>query len=55
MLLSPMVGSPGFGLRFATGIILVVIPCFCLIASDVKEKTCAWAGAWFGCSQADEN
>jgi multidrug efflux pump subunit AcrB len=53
--LSPMAVSLGFGLLFATGIILVAIPCFYLIANDAKEKTYAWVGAWLGRGQADED
>jgi multidrug efflux pump subunit AcrB len=39
--LSPMAVSLGFGLLFATAIILVSIPCFYLIADDLREYTCA--------------
>ena len=46
--LSPMAVSLGFGLLFATGIILVVIPCFHLIADDLRARACARARAWFG-------
>jgi multidrug efflux pump subunit AcrB len=35
--LSPMAVSLGFGLLFATGIILVSIPCFYMIADDLRE------------------
>jgi len=41
--LSPMAVSLGFGLLFATAIILVAIPCFYLIADDARE----WARARF--------
>ena len=36
--LSPMAVSLGFGLLFATVLILVVIPCFYLIADDLRMK-----------------
>ncbi|MEN8205720.1 MAG: efflux RND transporter permease subunit [Pseudomonadota bacterium] len=39
--LSPMAVSLGFGLMFATGIILISIPCFYMIADDMREYTCA--------------
>ena len=39
--LSPMAVSLGFGLLFATGIILIALPCFYLIADDMRE----WARA----------
>ena len=37
--LSPMAVSLGFGLMFATGIILISIPCFYMIADDMREYT----------------
>jgi multidrug efflux pump subunit AcrB len=45
--LSPMAVSLGFGLLFATAIILVSIPCFYLIADDLREFTCTRVRAWF--------
>ncbi len=45
--LSPMAVSLGFGLLFATGLILVAIPCFYLIADDVREWTRAAIRARF--------
>lgn len=39
--LSPMAVSLGFGLLFATALILLAIPCFYLIADDVREKIAA--------------
>ncbi|MBT8116291.1 MAG: efflux RND transporter permease subunit [Gammaproteobacteria bacterium] len=39
--LSPMAVSLGFGLLFATGVILIVIPCMYLIADDLREWSCA--------------
>jgi multidrug efflux pump subunit AcrB len=39
--LSPMAVSLGFGLLFATAVILVVVPCFYLIADDMKR----WSSA----------
>jgi multidrug efflux pump subunit AcrB len=41
--LSPMAVSLGFGLLFATAVILVVVPCFYLIADDMK----LWSSAKF--------
>ena len=35
--LSPMAVSLGFGLLFATALILIVVPCFYLIADDVRS------------------
>ena len=37
--LSPMAVSLGFGLLFATILILIVLPCFYLIMDDLKEFT----------------
>jgi len=45
--LSPMAVSLGFGLLFATTIILVSIPCFYLIADDLRTFTCTRVRAWF--------
>ena len=39
--LSPMAVSLGFGLLFATGVILISIPCFYMIADDLREVVCA--------------
>ncbi len=36
--LAPMAVSLGFGLVFATGLILVALPCFYLIADDLRER-----------------
>mgnify|MGYP001206963566 FL=1 len=36
--LSPMAVSLGFGLVFATMLILIVLPCFYLIADDIKNS-----------------
>jgi multidrug efflux pump subunit AcrB len=36
--LAPMAVSLGFGLLFATGLILVVLPCFYLILDDLRER-----------------
>jgi len=36
--LSPMAVSLGFGLLFATALILVVVPCFYLVADDLRES-----------------
>jgi multidrug efflux pump subunit AcrB len=40
--LSPMAVSLGFGLLFSTLLILLVLPCFYLIADDLRR----WAGRW---------
>ena len=45
--LSPMAVSLGFGLLFATAIILLSIPCFYLIADDLRIFTCSRVRAWF--------
>jgi multidrug efflux pump subunit AcrB len=45
--LSPMAVSLGFGLMFATGIILVTIPCFYLIADDLRVWTRKRLHTWF--------
>jgi multidrug efflux pump subunit AcrB len=45
--LSPMAVSLGFGLLFATGIILIAIPCFYLIANDAREKVYSYVSTWF--------
>ena len=36
--LSPMAISLGFGLVFATGLILLVLPCFYLVADDLRSR-----------------
>ncbi len=36
--LSPMAVSLGFGLVFATGLILITLPCFYLIADDIRAR-----------------
>jgi multidrug efflux pump subunit AcrB len=40
--LSPMAVSLGFGLLFATGLILVAVPCFYLIADDLRQTVSVW-------------
>jgi multidrug efflux pump subunit AcrB len=40
--LSPMAVSLGFGLLFATGVILIAIPCFYMIADDLRSVTRNW-------------
>jgi multidrug efflux pump subunit AcrB len=45
--LSPMAVSLGFGLLFATAVILVAIPCFYLIADDLRERARATVRARF--------
>jgi multidrug efflux pump subunit AcrB len=44
--LSPMAVSLGFGLLFATAIILISIPCFYLIADDLRTYTCSRVRTW---------
>jgi multidrug efflux pump subunit AcrB len=51
--LSPMAVSLGFGLLFATGIILISIPCFYMIADDMREAACAKLHAVFPPSTDD--
>jgi len=46
--LSPMAVSLGFGLLFATVLILLVLPCFYLIADDLRNWTCPRARHLFG-------
>ena len=41
--LSPMAVSLGFGLLFATGLILVALPCFYLIGDDLRQAGRDWA------------
>ncbi len=43
--LSPMAVSLGFGLLFATGLILVGVPCFYLIADDLRQRVSGWLRA----------
>jgi multidrug efflux pump subunit AcrB len=43
--LSPMAVSLGFGLVFATALILVAVPCFYLIADDLRQRALAWMHA----------
>jgi multidrug efflux pump subunit AcrB len=40
--LSPMAVSLGFGLLFATALILVAVPCFYLIADDLRQRVSGW-------------
>ncbi len=40
--LSPMAVSLGFGLLFATMLILVAVPCFYLLADDLREAVFSW-------------
>ena len=40
--LSPMAVSLGFGLLFATALILIVVPCFYLIADDFRHSVSRW-------------
>jgi len=40
--LSPMAVSLGFGLLFATMLTLVVVPCFYLIADDLRQRVSRW-------------
>ena len=45
--LSPMAVSLGFGLLFATGVILIAIPCMYLIADDLRQWSAARVRALF--------
>ena len=45
--LSPMAVSLGFGLLFATVVVLVAIPCFYLIVDDLRERARAMVRARF--------
>ena len=42
--LAPMAVSLGFGLVFATALILVVVPCFYLLADDLRVRLWRWMG-----------
>ncbi len=63
--LSPMAVSLGFGLLFATLLILVALPCFYLIADDLRAAVCNRLRRWQGrpplkeggayCLLADDN
>ncbi len=44
--LAPMAISLGFGLVFATGLILIVLPCFYLILDDLRERSLQWSSAY---------
>ena len=46
--LSPMAVSLGFGLLFATLLILVALPCFYLIADDMRVALCSRLRRWQG-------
>jgi multidrug efflux pump subunit AcrB len=50
--LSPMAVSLGFGLLFATAVILVVVPCFYVIADDMKRWSSARVRHYFPGSEA---
>ena len=52
--LSPMAVSLGFGLLFATGLILVALPCFYMIADDMRVWVCRRTRKLFGKSQITE-
>ncbi|MDT8403342.1 efflux RND transporter permease subunit [Sulfuriflexus sp.] len=53
--LSPMAVSLGVGLLFATVLILVVLPCFYLIADDLRHYTCRGLRRLLGQPEPDEN
>jgi len=53
--LSPMAVSLGFGLLFATILILVVLPCFYLIADDMRSYLIHLKRHWFGQPDEDEH
>lgn len=51
--LAPMAISLGFGLLFATLLILVVLPCFYLIGDDLHGASCRRWRQWFGASEQE--
>ncbi len=53
--LSPMAVSLGFGLLFATVLILIALPCFYLIADDMKIWTCRRVRTMFGMPVVSES
>jgi len=52
--LSPMAVSLGFGLMFATVLILVVLPCFYLIADDMRNHTCRFMRGVFNMPEPED-
>jgi len=52
--LSPMAVSLGFGLLFATVLILVALPCFYMIADDARVRVCKQTRKLFGKPQLTE-
>lgn len=52
--LSPMAVSLGFGLLFATILILIVLPCFYLIADDMRHFTCRLLRQYLGQPEPEE-
>ena len=53
--LSPMAISLGFGLLFATALILLVLPCYYLIADDIREVVCGHARRLFNRPAKERN
>ncbi|MGD8743554.1 MAG: efflux RND transporter permease subunit [Granulosicoccaceae bacterium] len=53
--LSPMAVSLGFGLVFATGLILVSLPCFYLVADDLRQFSCATIRRMLGRPVSEEH
>ncbi|MGD8999016.1 MAG: efflux RND transporter permease subunit [Granulosicoccaceae bacterium] len=53
--LSPMAVSLGFGLVFATGLILVALPCFYLVADDLRQFSCATIRRMLGRPVSEEH
>jgi len=53
--LSPMAVSLGFGLLFATVLILVVLPCFYLIADDLRSWVCPYTRRLFNLPMKTED
>lgn len=51
--LAPMAISLGFGLLFATVLILVVLPCLYLIGDDLHQAACRRWHQWFGSARAE--
>lgn len=53
--LSPMAVSLGFGLAFATALILVALPCFYLVVDDLRQFSCATIRRMLGRPVSDEH
>jgi multidrug efflux pump subunit AcrB len=53
--LSPMAVSLGFGLAIATGLILIALPCFYLVADDLRQFSCATIRRMLGKPVSEEH